>query len=104
NQNTTYVVSKDCSAAEISGVETSKSHTMVVEINGDIARVIENLAEWMHWSPNDVVQALLGSTLEGWDGDEMETVQACFNGWNRYGNTGRVPDGWHPWLRKEGGK
>lgn len=75
---------------------------LVIKIDGEMAELVANLAEWMRWPPGEVGAALVAAMLEGFSGDDMETVQACFNSWERYCATGRVHKEWRPWIGKEG--
>lgn len=77
------------------------NQSITVEIDGEMAVVIRSLAKWMRWKPAEVAAALCGASLEGWDGDDIETVQACLNSYGRYCATGRAPKGWQPWLSEK---
>ena len=65
--------------AEADATRKNEARRFVVEIDGEMADFVRNFAEWMRWTPQDVVIGLTASMLECWDGDEHETVQALFN-------------------------
>ena len=74
---------------------------VVIEIDGEMAELVTRLAEWMRWPPGEVGAALVAAMLEAFCGDDMETVQACLNSYERYCATGRVHEEWRPWLAEE---